>query len=350
MPETVAFDEPPYEPAEEPEYEPAGVAPQVPSTVTAAASAAAASRLSPPSPPEQKPRAPRTSRSGGAPRTGNVADGGTAGHDIRVAIGTGVLFGIVALACFAAGTVATLVLVTVVVLLATAEGYAAFRRAHYHPATLLGLVAVLSLMIETYNKGVAVLPLVLVLLVAGSFIWYLARVEPAADPVSGLLSTVFVFVWIGALGSFAALLLNPNLFPDRHGIAFVLAAVIVTVTDDVASLLIGSAMGRHQLAPSISPNKSWEGLIGGGLAAILVSVVVVHFIHPWTVGKALVFGIVVAIVAPLGDLSQSMLKRHLGLKDMGRLLPGHGGLLDRFDGLLFVLPATYFVVKAFHLG
>ena len=350
MPETVAFDEPPYEPAEEPEYEPAGVAPQVPSTVTAAASAAAASRLSPPSPPEQKPRAPRTSRSGGAPRTGNVADGGTAGRDMRVAIGTGVLFGIVALACFAAGTVATLVLVTVVVLLATAEGYAAFRRAHYHPATLLGLVAVLSLMIETYNKGVAVLPLVLVLLVAGSFIWYLARVEPAADPVSGLLSTVFVFVWIGAFGSFAALLLNPNLFPDRHGIAFVLAAVIVTVTDDVASLLIGSAMGRHQLAPSISPNKSWEGLIGGGLAAILVSVVVVHFIHPWTVGKALVFGIVVAIVAPLGDLSQSMLKRHLGLKDMGRLLPGHGGLLDRFDGLLFVLPATYFVVKAFHLG
>jgi len=164
------------------------------------------------------------------------------------------------------------------------------------------------------------------------------------------LSTTFVFVWIGAFGSFAALLLNPNLFPDRHGIAFVLAAAIVTVTDDVASLLVGSAMGRHHLAPSISPNKSWEGLIGGGLAAILMAVVVVHFIHPWTVGKALVFGIVVAIVAPLGDLSQSMIKRHLGLKDMGRLLPGHGGVLDRFDGFLFVLPATYFVVKAFHLG
>jgi len=269
---------------------------------------------------------------------------------MRVAIGTGVLFGAVALACFAIGTVATLVLATVLVVLATAEGYAAFRRAHHSPATLLGLIAVLSLMIETYNKGVAALPLILVLLVAGSFVWYLARVEPAADPVSGLLSTTFVFVWIGAFGSFAALLLNPNLFPDRHGIAFVLAAAIVTVTDDVVSLLVGSAMGRHQLAPSISPNKSWEGLIGGGLAAILMAVVVVHFIHPWTVGKALVFGIVVAIVAPLGDLSQSMIKRHLGLKDMGRVLPGHGGVLDRFDGFLFVLPATYFVVKAFHLG
>jgi phosphatidate cytidylyltransferase len=104
------------------------------------------------------------------------------------------------------------------------------------------------------------------------------------------------------------------------------------------------------MAPSISPNKSWEGFLGGALASILVAVIVVHFIHPWTVSKALVLGIVVAVVAPLGDLSQSMIKRHLGVKDMGRLMPGHGGILDRVDGLLFVLPATYFVVKAFHLG
>ena len=325
--------------------------PRIPAPIaatTAAASAAAASRLTPPQPPEPKTRKARTTRA--APRTGNVNTGGTAGRDMRMAVGSGVLLGVIALVCFAAGTVATMIVVSAVVLLAAAEAYAAFRRAQYHPATLLGLVATLSLLIETYNKGVAALPLVLVLLVAGSFIWYLARVEPAADPVSGLLSTVFVFAWVGAFGSFAALLLNPNLFPHRHGIAFLLAAVIVTVTDDVASLLVGSAMGRHQLAPSISPNKSWEGLIGGAIAAVLVSVIVVHFIHPWTVGKAALFGLVVAIVAPLGDLSQSMIKRHLGIKDMGRLLPGHGGILDRVDGLLFVVPATYFVVKALHLG
>ena len=269
---------------------------------------------------------------------------------MRVAVGSGVVLGIIALACFAAGTVATMVIASIVVLLASAEAYAAFRRSHYHPATLLGLVAVLSLMIEAYNKGAAALPLVTVLLVAGAFIWYLARVEPAAEPVSGISSTVFVYVWVGVFGSFTALLLDPNVFPDRHGIAFVLAAVIVTVADDIASLLVGSAMGRHPLAPSISPNKSWEGLIGGALAAILVSVVVVHFIHPWTVSKALVFGVVVAVVAPLGDLSQSMIKRNLGLKDIGHLLPGHGGVLDRVDGLLFVMPATYFVVKALNLG
>jgi CDP-diglyceride synthetase len=335
----------------ESEFDPVDTGPRTPVGVTAATTAAAASRLSPPQAPEPKTRAARTSRSNGSTaRTGNVNTAGTAGRDMRVAIGSGVLLGAIALACFAAGTVASMVIVCIVILLATAEAYAAFRRAQYHPATLLGLVAVLSLLIETYNKGVAALPLVLVLLVAGSFLWYLARVEPAAEPVSGISSTVFVFVWIGAFGSFAALLLNPNLFPDRHGIAFLLAAVIVTVADDVASLLVGAAMGRHQLAPSISPNKSWEGLIGGAIAAILVAVVVVHFIHPWTIGKAALYGVVVAIVAPLGDLSQSMIKRHLGLKDMGRLLPGHGGILDRVDGLLFVMPATYFVVKAMHLG
>jgi CDP-diglyceride synthetase len=349
-PEPIAVDEPG---APEPRIRvgPTEGSPPLPSpvpTATAAASAAAASRLTPPQPPEPKTRKARTTRA--APRTGNVSTGGTAGRDMRLAIGSGALLGVIALICFAAGTVATMVIVTAVVLLAAAEAYAAFRRAQYHPATLLGLVAVLSLLIETYNKGVAALPLVLVLLVAGSFVWYLARVEPAADPVLGLLSTVFVFAWVGAFGSFAALLLNPTLFPHRHGIAFLLAAVIVTVTDDVASLLVGSAMGRHQLAPSISPNKSWEGLIGGAIAAVLVSVIVVHFIHPWTAGKAAVFGLVVAVVAPLGDLSQSMIKRHLGIKDMGRILPGHGGILDRVDGLLFVVPATYFVVKALHLG
>ncbi|HWE66708.1 MAG TPA: phosphatidate cytidylyltransferase [Acidimicrobiales bacterium] len=309
---------------------------------------AAAARLVPPAPPQARVRTPRASRLREDARNSN--GGGTAGRDMRVAIGSGVLLGLVALACFKAGTLASMVIVSAVVLLAVAEAFAAFRKAQYHPATLLGLVATLSLMIETYNKGFSALPLVMVMLVAATFVWFLARVEPAAEPVNGLASTVFVFTWVGGLGSFAALLLSPSLFPHRHGIAFLLAAVLTTVAADVAALLVGSAMGRHPMAPSISPNKSWEGFFGGALASVLMAVVVVHFIHPWTIGKALVLGLVVAVVAPLGDLSQSMIKRHLGVKDMGRLMPGHGGILDRVDGLLFVLPATYFVVKALHLG
>ncbi len=326
-----------------PEFEPEPLpAPVVPTQKAAA-------RLTPPRPPQPRAaRSPRTSRSGS--RTGNISTAGTGGRDMRVAVGSGFLLGLVALACFAAGNLAAMVIVSIVVLLSAAEAFAAFRRAQYHPATLLGLVAVLSLMVEAYNKGVAALPLVVVLLVAGTFTWYLVRVEPEAEPVAGMVSTLFVFAWVGGFGSFAALLLNPNLFPNRHGVAFMLAAIVTTVASDVAALLVGSAFGKHPLAPAISPNKTWEGLIGGALAAVLVAVVVVHFIHPWTVSKSLIFGVVVAVVAPLGDLSQSMMKRHLGLKDMGRLLPGHGGILDRVDGLLFVVPATYFVVKALHLG
>ena len=137
--------------------------------------------------------------------------------------------------------------------------------------------------------------------------------------------------WVGGFGSFGALLLDPTLFPHRHGVAFLLAAVIVTVAADVASLLVGSAFGRHPLAPSVSPNKTWEGFLGGAVAAVLVAVIVVHFIHPWTIGKALVLGIVVAVVAPLGDLSQSMIKRHLGRQGHGAAdagpwrHPGPGG-------------------------
>ncbi len=328
------------------------VTPSPPPAAAAAASAAAAARLNPPQPVEPEKAAPRAGRAGAAhagTHSGERA-AGTNRRDMPLAIGTGVLLAVVALVCFSLGNVATMVLVCVVVLLASAEAFAAFRRAHYHPATLLGLVAVLSLLIETYNKGFEALPLVIVLTVVGSFVWYLAKVEPAAEPASGITSTIFVFVWVGVFGSFAALLLNPNLFPDRHGIAFILAAVIVTVVDDVAALLVGSSIGRRPLAPSISPNKTWEGLLGGAVAAILASVIVVHFIHPWTLGKAALFGLVVAVVAPLGDVCQSLIKRSLGLKDMGRMLPGHGGILDRVDGLLFVIPATYFVVKLVHLG
>jgi phosphatidate cytidylyltransferase len=246
--------------------------------------------------------------------------------------------------------VPTVVVMGIVAFLATAEAFAAFRRAGYGPATLLGLLASVSLMWATYAKGQVALPLVVALLVAFTLIWFMAGVQPHADPVLGTVTTVFVFCWIGVLSSFAALLLNPALFPERHGIAFLLGGVVTGVACDVGSLVVGRWWGRHPMAPTVSPNKTWEGFVGGAVCSILAGAVIVHFVHPWTLSKAVVLGVVVAVVAPLGDLSESLIKRHLGLKDMGRMLPGHGGLLDRIDGLLFVLPATYYLVKAFHLG
>jgi phosphatidate cytidylyltransferase len=121
-------------------------------------------------------------------------------------------------------------------------------------------------------------------------------------------------------------------------------AIIATVAYDVGAYFVGRQMGKTPLSPS-SPNKTIEGLAGGALAAVLVSAIVLGVVgvFPWELGPAIILGLAVAVVAPIGDLCESMLKRDLGLKDMGSILPGHGGLLDRFDALLFVLPVTYYV-------
>jgi phosphatidate cytidylyltransferase len=303
----------------------------------------------PPPTPSPRPGAPRP-RPGGGLRPPEPPVEARSGRNLQAAVVSGVAIGAIALICFKLGNLASIVLVTVVAALAVMEAYAAFRKAGYHPATLLGLVATISLMIATYNKGLEALPLVIVLVIAFTLLWHIIGVERVADPVQSTAATVFVFCWIGVFASFAALLLNPALFPDRHGIAFLLGAVITAVAYDVGALTVGAWIGSHPLAPSVSPNKTWEGFIGGAVAAVLVAVVVVHFISPWTIGKAAALGLVVAVVSPIGDLGESLVKRSLGLKDMGRILPGHGGLLDRLDGLLFVLPATYYLVKAFHLG
>jgi len=268
-------------------------------------------------------------------------------RNITAAIVSGLVIGGLALITFKIGPAAAVSLVTVIVTMAAAEAYAAFRQGGYHPVTLLGLVATVSLMIATYNRGQAALPLVLVLLMVSCLVWHLAKVE-STDAVRSTGTTLFVFGWVAVFGSYGALLLAPGLFPNRHGIAFLLGGVIAGVSYDVGALAFGAWLGRHPMA-SVSPNKTWEGFVGGLVTSLILSVVIVHLIHPWTVGKAAALALVVSVVATLGDLFESTVKRHLGRKDMGRLLPGHGGLLDRVDGLLFALPATYYLVIAFHL-
>jgi phosphatidate cytidylyltransferase len=269
-------------------------------------------------------------------------------RNMLTAIVTGAVILALVLVTFDLGTVLAMALVLVVVTLAAAETYAAFRRGGQQPATLIGLVATVGLLLGVYNRGAQSFALIAVLLFAFTGLWFLSGVEKA-DTLTGLSSTMLVFVWVSTCGSFAALLLNPNEFPNRHGLAYLLAAIIVTAVYDTSCLFIGRAIGKRKLSV-ISPNKTWEGLIGGSVVVVLFSAIVIPLMHPWTESSAIVLGIVVMIVAPLGDLTESLIKRSLNLKDMGRLLPGHGGMLDRVDGLLFVLPATYYLVKAFHLG
>jgi len=290
-------------------------------------------------------RAPRSPRPAVEPKAPTAAGA----RNPIVATLTGVLLGGILLLCFFAGPPAVLALVAVAVTLAAGELFNALRLAGYQPATLLGLLAVPAVTVAAYFRGPVAIVAGLAIFVAVAMLWYLVGVT-RRSPVANLSVTVFSFCWIGVLAAFGGLLLDPKVFPHRHGIAFMLGAVIAAVGYDVGGYAVGSRLGRHNLAPAVSPHKTWEGLIGGCVVAIAASVAITSHIHPWSIHTALALGAIVAVVAPVGDLVESMTKRDLGVKDMGALLPGHGGMLDRIDALLFVLPAAYYFVRLAHVG
>jgi CDP-diglyceride synthetase len=264
-----------------------------------------------------------------------------------VATVTGLATGFAVLAFFWAGPPVVLALVTVVLVVAAAECYQALRRARYRPAVLVGLLGVVAVALAGYWKGPQAVPIVGAALVIATLCWYVFGLTKRA-PVANFAATVMGWAWVGLSGGFATLLLDPQVFPHRHGVAYLLGAIVATVAYDVGGYAFGSWIGSRPLAPSVSPNKTLEGLAGGCFAAVAVSVAVVSRMHPWTIAHSLELGLVVAVFAPLGDLAESMIKRDIGVKDMGTLLPAHGGMLDRVDSLLFVLPATYCLVRLFH--
>lgn len=303
----------------------------------------------------QEPVSPQggtTSSQGGTipPRVGAgqvSRDGGSSSLDIRRRILTGLSLGAVAVAALLVGTRASLALVTLVLAAASVEAFALQRRAGRRPATLLGVVGSVAIVVAAYDKGPSAIPLVWGIFVVLCLTWYLGRAG-STRPVADIGATVMAFSWVGFLGAYAGLLLNPSVFPDRHGIAYLFGALVATVAYDVGAFALGGAIGKHPLAPWTSPNKTVEGLVGGVVAEALVAVLIVARVHPWTLSHAILLAVVVAVAAPIGDLVESMVKRDLGVKDAGRLLPGHGGVLDRVDAMLFVLPATYYLLVALH--
>jgi phosphatidate cytidylyltransferase len=159
--------------------------------------------------------------------------------------------------------------------------------------------------------------------------------------------TLLAVLQVGLLGSFGALILT---LPHGRGVLF--GAILATATNDIGALLIGQQVGRAPVAPSVSPNKTVEGVVGGAIASLILTILVlkVFNVDPWTTGSAAALALTVAVAAPLGDLTESMIKRDLGIKDMGSVLPGHGGFLDRFDGLLFALPVVYYLCRLLNIG
>lgn len=265
-------------------------------------------------------------------------------RNLFVATAVGVVMGLIALACFRYGPRTTVLLVAFAVTLAAAELYSSLQRSGYRPATLIGIIAVPLMIFGTYLHGPIAVPFVIALLMLGFAIWGISGLTPK-DPVLNLGVTALVVLWTGILGSFAGLLLNPNSFPNRHGVAYLVGAITLTVAHDVGSFAVGARLGKHKLAPRVSPGKTREGLIGGSVLTLIVALAIVAHIHPFGLLSALLLGLVVVVFAPLGDLFESVAKRDLGLKDMGRFLPAHGGIFDRIDAMLFVMPACYLLMR-----
>ena len=269
--------------------------------------------------------------------------------DVRKATVTGVIAALALVAIFQMGAIAVAVLVTVALAAAVAELFAAYRMAGTRPATLVGVAGTVILAIAAYNRGETALGLVIVIVVTATFLWFLAT--PARiDMLDGASLTLMGFLWIGVLGSFAMLTISPVNFKDGHGLGILFGALVAAVANDTGALFVGKSLGRRKLAPTVSHNKTVEGLIGGSIVTLLVCAIFLPFLHPWSVGGAVVLAIVTSIVGPLGDLFESLVKRSLGIKDMGAILPGHGGLVDRVDGILFVLPATYYLAHILNIG
>jgi phosphatidate cytidylyltransferase len=134
----------------------------------------------------------------------------------------------------------------------------------------------------------------------------------------------------------------------EFGFVVALAVVLAIFADDTAAYFGGRALGRHKLAPAISPGKTWEGFVAGTAAAVFVVFVALYQDRDTflSIGESLLLGVIVALAGPMGDLFESMLKRDMGVKDSGRVLAAHGGVLDRIDAILFAFPAAYFTVVA----
>ncbi len=176
-----------------------------------------------------------------------------------------------------------------------------------------------------------------------SFVFYgLSDIRASATTSFGI--TLLGVVWVGAgLG----LLLLVRDIPD-YGFWAVIAVMFTVFAADTAAFFVGRTLGRHRLAPAISPAKTWEGLVGGVLAAMASAFLILYKDRDefLTIPEMLLLGAAVALAAVLGDLFESAVKRDLQIKDSGRLLGGHGGMLDRLDALLWAGPAAYFVILA----
>jgi phosphatidate cytidylyltransferase len=278
------------------------------------------------------------------------------GRDMPTAIAVGLLLVAAFIGTLLVGPWAVMIVVVLIIGLAAVEFFDKVSEKGYRPATVAGVVAAAAFPLAAYWAGEQALPLVLLLAFTAGCLTFIAAPSLESSPLPNMAVTTLGVVWIGFTGAFAALilsfsnitLLNPAGSTTSVGTDTLFLLALGVVANDVGALFIGSAAGRTPLRQWISPNKTVEGFLGGAVMTLLAMVVVgvADKSSTWnSTGDLLILGAVISLTAPIGDLTESMFKRNLDIKDFGSLVKGHGGVLDRFDGFLFTLPAVYYLMQ-----
>ncbi|OUO34957.1 phosphatidate cytidylyltransferase [Olsenella sp. An290] len=253
---------------------------------------------------------------------------------------SGAIYAIVTLVCIFAGPIPTTVLIAAEAWLCCSEFFRICRMGGRMPNEVIGLFAALLFPLAALWHGLLALTLVIFVLLMACACWYVftprANVADVAVTALGPLYTSLAF---------SSIVLIRMSDAGLAGAALTLAVMFSVWANDAFAYFVGSAIGSHKLAPRISPSKSVEGFFGGLVGSVLVwlvlSLAVVRSLDP---GMAVACGLIVGAAGVIGDLFESRLKRGVGVKDSGNLIPGHGGLLDRSDSMLFASMAAYFLL------
>ena len=263
-----------------------------------------------------------------------------AGRDLRAAVGVGLLLAGLVIGTLIVDARAFLV----VVIAAICVGAWELRRAIATTGITIPLVPLLlgvaGMLVSAYARGAEALVVTFGLTIIGILIWRVA--DGVAGAARDLSASALVTFYPVFLAGFAALMLAA---PD--GRQRIVVFILVTVFSDIGGYAVGVKFGKHPMAPSLSPKKSWEGFAGSVLSCALVGAISLPLLldGPWWAGVLL--GVVAAAAATLGDLIESSIKRDLGIKDMSTILPGHGGLMDRLDSLVVVAPVAWALLLLF---
>lgn len=260
-----------------------------------------------------------------------------AGRNLPAAIGVGVLLGGGILAALFTVRYIFIGIVAAAIALGTVEFARAVRHAGIRVALLPVLLGGQAMMWLTWPYGLQGALIAFVLTAFTCLVW---RLPGGADGyLRDVGVSVFAAAYLPLFASFATMLV-----PPQDGTGRVLAFMIGVVASDTGGYVAGVLRGRNPMAPSISPKKTWEGFSGSMLAGLAAGALSLHFLLGGQYWEGMIFGAVIVLVATVGDLFESLVKRDLGIKDMGDLLPGHGGMMDRLDSLLPAAVASWLML------